>query len=66
MLPDRSGPRAHDHGHTQRLDTDLEGGDWSANELAAGQRLELDEEPDPGAQLLEPVGTPADAEKSWR
>ena len=45
MLPDRSGPRAHDHGHTQRLDTDLEGGDWSANELAAGQRLELDEEP---------------------
>lgn len=48
MLPDRSGPQAHAHGHAQHMDTDLEGGDWSANELTAVQRLELAEEPTRG------------------
>ena len=45
MLPDRSGPPAHDHGHAQRRGDEIGGMDWSENELAAGERLELEETP---------------------
>ncbi len=48
MLPDRSGPRAHDHGHAQHRDDELGAIDWSQNELAVGQRLELEETPTRG------------------
>ncbi len=43
MLPDRSGPSAREHGHAQHLDADGQRLDWSENELAAGQLLDLDE-----------------------
>ena len=42
MLPDRSGPPAREHGHAQSLDPDGQRPDWTENELAAGQLLELD------------------------
>ena len=45
MLPDRSGLPSREHGHAQHFDTDGERLDWSENELAAGQLLELDERP---------------------
>jgi ABC-type dipeptide/oligopeptide/nickel transport system permease subunit len=45
MLPDRSGSPAHDHGHALHEDSDLQGTDWSANELAIGRREDLEEEP---------------------
>jgi ABC-type dipeptide/oligopeptide/nickel transport system permease subunit len=45
MLPDRSGSSAHDRGHAQHQDGDLQGTDWSANELADGRREDLEEEP---------------------
>ncbi|MYD48539.1 MAG: ABC transporter permease [Chloroflexi bacterium] len=45
MLPDRSGPRAREHGHAQHLDTDAQRLDWSENELATDQILELDARP---------------------
>ncbi len=41
MLPDRSGPRAHDHGHAQHGDVDLPGADWPVDDLAPGERDEL-------------------------
>ena len=44
MLPDRSGPPAHDHGHAQHTDDRLGGTDWSENELVPGSRLELEEQ----------------------
>ena len=45
MLPDRSGPRAREHGHAQHLDTDAQHLDWSENELAPDQILDLDTRP---------------------
>ena len=41
MLPDRSGSPAHDRGHAQHQDSDLQGTDWSAD----GRREDLEEEP---------------------
>ncbi len=45
MLPNRSGLPSHEHGHAHAPDGDPQQPDWSENELAAGQVLELDDRP---------------------
>ena len=45
MLPDRSGLPTREHGHAHAPGEDSERLDWSENELATGQILELDQRP---------------------
>ncbi len=52
MLPDRSGPPAHEHGHRQHTDDQIQGVDWSGNELGPSEREALDEGPSTGQSYL--------------